>query len=206
MTQSRGRGKRSAQDAANTRRNILNVAASCFAQAGFDRASVRDIAAEAGVSHGVLRHHFGSKADLWQAVMSEVFSEFQAKVAPLLADDSTNDAAERFRRLVRGFIEVTQSHTDYARLFVMETQGDNERAEFCRAQFRLQHQAIGPLFAAAKEVLPELQHHTNDSFSYCLLSLTYFPLMFPALKADQKDIDVDFLMQVLFSRPAMTAG
>ena len=109
MTQSRGRGKRSAQDAANTRRNILNVAASCFAQAGFDRASVRDIAAEAGVSHGVLRHHFGSKADLWQAVMSEVFSEFQAKVAPLLADDSTNDAAERFRRLVRGFIEVTQS-------------------------------------------------------------------------------------------------
>ncbi|TNC83416.1 MAG: hypothetical protein CSH37_14320 [Thalassolituus sp.] len=52
-------GKRSASDAERTRGAIIGAALTAFAEQGFDKASVRDIAREAGVSHGILRH-------LWQ--------------------------------------------------------------------------------------------------------------------------------------------
>ncbi|GAA0606900.1 TetR family transcriptional regulator [Kribbella sandramycini] len=49
------------------RARIRDAAIKLFSERGIDGASIRDIAAEAGVSSGLLRHHFGSKEALRQA-------------------------------------------------------------------------------------------------------------------------------------------
>ena len=58
------------------RARIRDAAIKLFAERGIDRATVRDIALDAGVSSGLLRHHFGSKEGLRDAcdefAMSEV--------------------------------------------------------------------------------------------------------------------------------------
>lgn len=46
------------------RARIRDAALRLFAERGMDGATIRDIAAEAGVSLGLVRHHFGSKEDL----------------------------------------------------------------------------------------------------------------------------------------------
>ncbi len=46
------------------RARIRDAALRLFAERGVDGASIRDIAAEAGVSLGLVRHHFGSKEAL----------------------------------------------------------------------------------------------------------------------------------------------
>lgn len=43
---------------------IRKAALKHFAEEGYERATIRAIAHTAGVSHGMLRHHFGSKVDL----------------------------------------------------------------------------------------------------------------------------------------------
>lgn len=50
------------------RKRLLMVAMRQMAQAGFDGVTVRAIAREAGVSPGLIKHHFGSKEGLRDAV------------------------------------------------------------------------------------------------------------------------------------------
>ncbi|WP_020577724.1 TetR/AcrR family transcriptional regulator [Actinopolymorpha alba] len=64
-----------------TARARLRIAAQkLFAERGFAATSTRAIAEEAGVSHALLRHHFGSKKGLEQAVDDEVLSSLGARL------------------------------------------------------------------------------------------------------------------------------
>ena len=55
-------GDRSAEDL-TARARIRDAALRLFAERGLDGTTIRDIAKEAGVSGGLIRHHFGSKDD-----------------------------------------------------------------------------------------------------------------------------------------------
>src|SRR5215469_6327642 len=56
-------GERSAEDL-TARARIRDAALALFAERGMDGTTIRDIARAAGVSGGLVRHHFGSKEDL----------------------------------------------------------------------------------------------------------------------------------------------
>jgi AcrR family transcriptional regulator len=56
-------GERSAEDL-TARARIRDAALRLFAERGLDGATIRDIAKAAGVSGGLVRHHFGSKDEL----------------------------------------------------------------------------------------------------------------------------------------------
>ncbi|AEF42042.1 TetR/AcrR family transcriptional regulator [Hoyosella subflava] len=62
------RGRRPG-DPSETRETIVSAARAMFAKHGFDKASVRKIAAEAGVDPALINHHFGSKQKLFVAAM-----------------------------------------------------------------------------------------------------------------------------------------
>ncbi len=64
-------GRRTAEEAELSRRGIVDAALQMFATRGFDAVSLRDIAGTAGASHGLIRHHFGSKQGVWAAVVEE---------------------------------------------------------------------------------------------------------------------------------------
>lgn len=51
------------------RRAILDAAARAFAERGYARATLRDIATRAGVTHGLVLRHFGSKENLFLAAV-----------------------------------------------------------------------------------------------------------------------------------------
>ena len=68
----RKQGRRSAQDAENTKKAILLVAADMFCTLGYERVSLRHISERAGVSHSLIRHHFGSKEKIWHAISDEL--------------------------------------------------------------------------------------------------------------------------------------
>lgn len=65
-------------DPAATRENILKSAEAEFLAQGFSGASLRKIAAGAGVTTGALYRHFADKADLFDALVSPCFHGFIA--------------------------------------------------------------------------------------------------------------------------------
>ena len=65
---------------ARTRAAILDAAEKLFAQKGFDATSLSDVGAAAGVSRGTPGYFFGSKAELYQAVLDRSFAEVREAV------------------------------------------------------------------------------------------------------------------------------
>lgn len=70
-------GRRSAQEAEQTKKDILKVAAQLFCQYGYKKVSLRQISEQAGVSHSLLRYHFGSKEKIWQHISDHIYQYFQ---------------------------------------------------------------------------------------------------------------------------------
>ncbi|MEV0355459.1 TetR family transcriptional regulator [Nocardia sp. NPDC050697] len=59
------------RDAAATRAALLSAARTLFAERGYERASVRAIAAAAGVNQALLFRYFGTKAELFRAAFTD---------------------------------------------------------------------------------------------------------------------------------------
>jgi AcrR family transcriptional regulator len=81
-----GFGERPASDL-TARARIRDAAVACFAEQGFG-ASYRTIAQRAGVSPGLITHHFGSKDVLRAECDAEVLRRYQALKSSSVADPS----------------------------------------------------------------------------------------------------------------------
>jgi TetR/AcrR family transcriptional regulator len=77
----RGRG-RPGKDRPNGALLLLQAGQSAFARHGFEGASLRRIAAAAGVDPALAAHHFGSKEALWEAVIER----FALYLAPYIVE------------------------------------------------------------------------------------------------------------------------
>lgn len=82
---------------ADTRGDILAAAAEAFADQGYAAASLRGIARDAGVDPALVRHYFGSKADLFIEAMRPLRADDAAVTALLAAP--REELGERFVRL-----------------------------------------------------------------------------------------------------------
>jgi len=73
------------------RARIRQAAMAHFAEHGYERATIRGIAATAGVSPGLLRHHYGSKQELRDAVDAYVVQEIKGLSDLIMADGLRGD-------------------------------------------------------------------------------------------------------------------
>ncbi len=100
------------------REQILEAAVRVFAQKGFDKATNKDIAQEAGITAGLIYHYFKSKEELLRAALEEnsperLLQSFPAQTAKMAPEEVLRfvaqqlfDAAEsaHFVRLVRIYL------------------------------------------------------------------------------------------------------
>ncbi|MBA2638626.1 MAG: TetR/AcrR family transcriptional regulator [Nocardioidaceae bacterium] len=95
----RGPGRR--PGAPDTRGQILSAARTAFADKGFERTTVRGVAAAAGVAPGLVHHFFGAKEDLFLAALAVPFDP-RVVLAPV-ADGPPDDLG---RGLARTFVDI----------------------------------------------------------------------------------------------------
>lgn len=79
---------------------IRDAALKLFAVRGTEATSMRMIAAAAGVSVGLVQHHFGTKANLIQAVDDHVTTALAASLASAPSTDPVADIADRVTSLL----------------------------------------------------------------------------------------------------------
>src|SRR5688572_29774165 len=93
--------RRTAAQAAATRRDLLAAALAVFAEGGYAAATLAQIAGRAGVTRGALYHHFAGKADLYDALLREAADQV---MRPLLADlAAAGPPLARLRRFLEAY-------------------------------------------------------------------------------------------------------
>ena len=85
----------------DTRAEILAAARHCFAEVGYDRATIRRIAARAGIDAALVHRRFGSKLDLFLAAVG-----LPEDLTELLASTVAGDRDGVGARVVRAFVEL----------------------------------------------------------------------------------------------------
>jgi AcrR family transcriptional regulator len=111
----------------DTRERILDAAAHQFAAQGYDRASLRGIAAEAGVDQKLIAHYFGSKQQLFVAAIG--FPLDPADILPTILAGGRESLADRLvavlvavleepgiHERVTGIVRGAATHPEMARL------------------------------------------------------------------------------------------
>ncbi len=107
------------------RAQLLDAANTVFTSRGYHAAAMDDIADVAGVSKPVLYQHFGSKLDLYLALLDRSCERLVDIVADALA--STGDNAERVTAAVGAFYDfVSSASGEFRFVFESDLTGDNK--------------------------------------------------------------------------------
>lgn len=104
-----GNGKRRRKTASSTREQILRVSTDLFGRYGYDRVSIRQIAAESGANLGAVTYHFGGKEELYAQTIEALTADIERFLGPLLdrLNERTAEAGgdrDALREIAGGFI------------------------------------------------------------------------------------------------------
>jgi AcrR family transcriptional regulator len=129
------------------RDQILDVALAVFAKQGVHGASMNDVADAAGVTKPVLYQHFGSKRELYLALLDEVGSRLITAISKA-ASESASGKAQTELGFLAYFQWVHDSRDAFSLLFGGATRRDEGFAEAVRRVEDASAEAIAPFIAA----------------------------------------------------------
>jgi AcrR family transcriptional regulator len=132
------RGRRPGPSA--TREEIASAARRQFAEIGYDRTTIRSIAAEAGVDPALVIHYFGSKQQLFLTVVELPFEP--EDVLPRLLEGPRARVGERLARFVLGVLEDPDARSKWTGM-IRAAASEPEAARMLREL--LERRVFGPL-------------------------------------------------------------
>ena len=116
MTETRRIGRPPGLDPALTRTAILDAARARFGQLGYRLASIRVIAAEAGLTPAALYKHFPSKAAIFAAIYDELDHQLEAELRATVTGVAAG--LEQVAAAALGIAAFAQRHPDGAAFMV----------------------------------------------------------------------------------------
>jgi TetR/AcrR family transcriptional regulator len=171
----------------------VGVALSLFAEREFEGVSVRDIAERAGTTHGLIRHHFGSKEGVWRAAVDTAGAEYEAALRPLVtgaaAEPHEIDAVPMAAAIVHGLVMVSARHPEIARLLVREGASGEERLDYIFERTAPLRKPSAPLFARLQRQ-GLLRQFDRDTFFLFLLTAGVVPFALSALSEEILGTDI----------------
>ena len=142
---------RSDSDSTDPAQRLLTAAGPVFAQRGFDRAPVREIAKLAGVNVAAVSYYYGDKMGLYRAVIAAIRQNREAEFpAPILGQAPAEESLQRLiRTLLSRMLSGDESSWE-AMLMMREMQQPTE------ALHDLIEDYFKPLYDAFCETVTEL--------------------------------------------------
>lgn len=130
----------------DARDRILEAALTVFSDVGFAGATMRAIADAAGVSPGLIHHHFKDKESLWNLVGERISAEFMEAVS---TDIDVDDAAEALRRALANYQRYWKEHPRALRFQLWRVLGAPVEERKTRSKLLNQH--FVPKFKQAQD-------------------------------------------------------
>ena len=100
------------------RRQILEASLEAFAEKGFDKTTMDDIARASDVSKGLLYWYFANKQTLFAALIEMVFDDFQMMVDRIISTTKTQSPPDRLRALIVEPSEMFAPDTRFVGLYM----------------------------------------------------------------------------------------
>ena len=125
------------RNATRSRAAILDAAERLFAERGYDATSLHDVGAAAGVSRGTPGYFFGSKPDLYQAVLERAFAEVRdaVRVGRARGLASSQGVETILAGAVSDYFDFLAARPNFVRLIEREALNGSRAAPRCQPSF-----------------------------------------------------------------------
>jgi TetR/AcrR family transcriptional regulator, regulator of cefoperazone and chloramphenicol sensitivity len=197
-----------------TRIALIEAATAVFGKAGFDAASTRAIAQQAGANQALINYHFGSKEGLYQAVVETICGDMERTLGPALEHLSLNmptdhsTAITAIHELLSAMIEQfgRDELQDWSRIIAREQQDPTPAFEAIYEGFMrriLEALTLLVTVASAGEIQGETARLRASYFLGQVLIFVYAPaamyryLEWTALDVGQRDAIREQLFEVV---------
>ena len=104
-----------------TREKILEAADDLFGEIGFDAATTRQIADTSGVNKALIHYHFGSKDELFQALLDQYYAKLTGTLAGALTDEGS--VQQRIDRVIDIYVDFLAENRNFSRMLQREASG-----------------------------------------------------------------------------------
>lgn len=106
------------RDSQKSREDILKAAEEEFSDKGLYGTRVDEIARKANINKRMIYEYFGSKEELYKAVLVEVYSRLSRREAKLLSKEEPYQ--EKIRDIIRLYFEFLQENPSYVNMILWE--------------------------------------------------------------------------------------
>ena len=165
------------RDADRSRSAILDAAESLFALQGYHPTSLAEVGERAGVSRGTPGYFFGSKEQLYRAVLDRCFADAldAVRTGRIRAEKSGGTRGEILAGVVSDYVDYAASRPDFVRLIHREALGEGPDPEPSSTGMAVGGEAVSAL---AKELaMPSSPAGTAEHLALSLLALTWFTVL-----------------------------
>ncbi|MBP2708116.1 TetR family transcriptional regulator [Microbispora sp. RL4-1S] len=169
------------QGAADTRAEILAAARRVFSEKGFDKATVRGIAREAGVDPALVHHYFDTKEGVFVAAMR--LPADPAAVVPSIIAGPRDEVGERVVRFILTMVDDPVAREQI--LGVMRTAVAHEQAAAMVREF-FTTAVLGRVGEALG--VPPLRMEVAFSQMFGLVMMRYILRLEPLASADAREL------------------
>lgn len=103
--------RKTKEEAEITRQRLLEAALTVFSRQGYAATRLEDIAAEAEVTRGAIYHHFGGKAELYNALVTEISSRANNVIGQAI--EKGGSFLDKCRRMMIQMMEYIEDNRDF---------------------------------------------------------------------------------------------
>ncbi|MEO0367186.1 MAG: TetR/AcrR family transcriptional regulator [Pseudomonadota bacterium] len=135
-----------------TKLKLLSAAIKEFTERGFDAVTNREIEVRAKVQRGLVRYHFGEKANLWKAAgqhLMEKWAKYRDQRAEIAVDLPPK---ERLALRIRSFVRFSANNPALNRLMMLEGMHKSWRTSYLVENFQLDN--VADLKSLVSQIAP----------------------------------------------------
>ena len=167
--------------AEKTKMDIINSAAKVFAERGFDGANLRIISEKAKTTHGMIRHYFGTKEELWKTVVDHLINQFAIHQIPILEHMEDIDPVQLLKSYVRNYVQMSAKYPELGAIICNEGRKKGKRLNYILKYAIPFHRAIDPVFQAVQKKGLLTKYNTHDKFFLFLTTTAMIPMSLSSL-------------------------
>ncbi len=155
------------QSTAALRKTILQSSLKIFTELGYEAATTRKIASEAGVEQGHLAYYFKTKEELWKATVSQYHLPYTEMMEQLKAPNSSESALIEARKFLYKFLQFFSQNRSLSRMMNQEFAINSDRKAWLLNEFgRQPWLTLKPLFHEIAANRPETPNPAMLYFSF----------------------------------------
>jgi len=168
-------GKQSREVSEKTKETVLKSALEVFAREGFYNAKLREIADLAGTTHSLIRHHFGSKDDLWKAVVDYGLNLHEKSLLRILRSRKSADDVELFKDFIASYVSTIAKNPELSKILLHDNSRSSPHLDYLMERQKRLHSIIEPVFENAQKA-GYFKGFTHDSFLVYVRALVETPI------------------------------